>query len=92
MEGGGTKPIEELRIGDRVMSFSREEGKLTGRNTQGRRVLGTASREYTGQIITVQARGEALVMGTVDFNTPAFTDETGVKVTRQRQFKLTYAV
>jgi len=49
------KPIEELQVGDEVVSYDRNGAAFVGLRNQGRKVLAISSRPYRGQIITVKA-------------------------------------
>jgi superfamily I DNA/RNA helicase len=55
MTGGDKKPIEEVRIGDEVVSYERHGAAFVGRCNQGRKVLAVGSRNYKGELIVVSA-------------------------------------
>lgn len=57
MTGGQWKPIEEVAVGDSVVSFSRRSSAMVGRRGRGEMVLGTADREYSGPILAIHASG-----------------------------------
>jgi hypothetical protein len=57
LTGGDVKPIEEIQVGDQVVSYDRPGASVVGRVMQGRRVLATACRDYDGPMITVEAAG-----------------------------------
>ena len=60
MEGGQTKPIEQITKNDRVVGLERASLQLTGWNKSGtgKKVKGTASRQYEGKIYHISV-GEA---------------------------------
>lgn len=60
MEGGQTKPIEQITKNDRVVGLERASLQLTGWNKSGtgKKVKGTASRQYEGIIYHISV-GEA---------------------------------
>lgn len=51
--GGDIVAIEDIKVGQQVISFCRESSAIVGRKSQGRMVLEKASREYKGPILTV---------------------------------------
>ena len=57
MEGGNQKPIEELKMGDKVVSYSKRESRFAGSRNQGSEVLGIEYRTYKGKIYTIKANG-----------------------------------
>lgn len=50
LSGGKTKPIEEIEIGDEVVTYNTKKSYFPGTNTQGRKVEGISSRPYTGNL------------------------------------------
>lgn len=60
MEGGQTKPIEQITENERVVGLERASLQLTGWNKSGtgKKVKGTASRQYEGNIYHISV-GEA---------------------------------
>ncbi len=55
LTGGQEKNIEDLKIGEQVISYDRHSAAFVGRKTQGRRITRVAERKYTGELITVSA-------------------------------------
>ncbi len=53
MTGGEVVPISTLKVGDSLVSFNPQQGRLAGLRTQGRRVEAVASREYEGDLYDV---------------------------------------
>ena len=53
----GAKPIEELRDGDRVISFDKLSGQVKGRRNGGYEIK-TASRDYDGLLYSIRAAGK----------------------------------
>lgn len=51
MQGGGSKPIEELRAGDRVVSYHTGSSEFRGLRSQGRVVEEVAARPYMGTML-----------------------------------------
>lgn len=59
LEGCGEMPIEEIKVGQRVVSYNRHPGnatvaRLVGLKNQGRAILKTARRPYEGDLIRVE--------------------------------------
>lgn len=57
LTGGVRTPIQDVRVGMEVVSYHE---CFRGIRTQGRRVLETATRKYTGAMLTVKAGGEGV--------------------------------
>lgn len=51
--GGQQVPIESLKVGDSLVTFNPNQGRLAGLNSQGRRVEAIAHRDYTGDLYNV---------------------------------------
>lgn len=56
--GGKTKPIEEINIGEEVVTYNSKKSYFPGVNTQGRKVLNKVSRSYSGKMITITTENE----------------------------------
>ncbi len=54
---GGSKPIEEVDVGDEFVSFDRRGASVVGRRSRGCRVTRKSSRSYTGDLFEVTASG-----------------------------------
>lgn len=60
LPNGKQKPIEELKVGDEVVSYDRRGAGFVGLRNQGcKKVLAVASRPYQGQMITIKAADRA---------------------------------
>jgi DNA helicase-2/ATP-dependent DNA helicase PcrA len=57
MEGGLWKPIEKVKVGEKVVSFNRHAPCFIGTRNQGRMIQETAARQYKGWLYTVSAGG-----------------------------------
>lgn len=55
LTGGGKKSIRDVKVGDELVSYSRDSGCFTGRIRQGRKVLGKSVSSFSGEMVTVQA-------------------------------------
>jgi DNA helicase II / ATP-dependent DNA helicase PcrA len=55
MTGGTVKPIEEIRVGDEVVSFDRNAACLVGRVRQGKKVTSVGVRQFQGTMISIGA-------------------------------------
>lgn len=53
MQGGGVKPIEEIEVGDHVVSYFTGKSEFRGLRSQGRRVEETAVRPFMGSMRTL---------------------------------------
>jgi len=53
LEGKKTIPIEDVKVGDRLISFDQNGHQFCGTTTQGRKVLETAHRFYEGRLILI---------------------------------------
>ena len=53
LTGGQKKPIEDIRIGDQVTTYSRKNGFFVGIVRDGKKVLRTKSRSYNGEILSL---------------------------------------
>lgn len=49
----GLIPIEQLKVGDQLVSYSTQDGRFRGTRSQGRKVEKTASRNYKGDLYKV---------------------------------------
>lgn len=58
--GGGYKKIEELNVGDQVVSYNSKESYFPGTNTQGRKVLNVAKRPYDGDLVVIKTTDNLL--------------------------------
>ncbi len=59
VSGGEWKPIEELEIGDYVVSYSRSEKAFVGQMLPTNKVLDKSVRFYSGPLATVSAGGKS---------------------------------
>ncbi len=57
LPGGGQKPIEELRSGDKVVAFSRESKAVVGRGSDSGYEVEVAVRDYDGPLVKVGVSG-----------------------------------
>jgi hypothetical protein len=57
LEGGKTKDISNIKVGDFVVSFRRDKVYFAGTKKQGRKVIAKSSRDYSGDMFTVEADG-----------------------------------
>ena len=55
LPGGERKPIEAIREGDEVVSFTRHGSALVGRERNGKRITATACRHFDGDLLKVAA-------------------------------------
>ena len=55
--GGQCKPIEEVRVGDGVVTYQSKKSHFAGTRNQPRRELETASRPYRGDLYVISAGG-----------------------------------
>lgn len=58
LTGGETKNIEDIEIGDEVVSYCRRSAAFTGRYTQGQRILNTQKELYSGKMYSVSCAGK----------------------------------
>lgn len=56
---GGEKPIEELQVGDYVISYARQEGCFIGRTKPVNKILDKKVRNYSGPLLVVSAGGRS---------------------------------
>lgn len=54
MTGGEKKPIEQIKIGDEVVTYNSKKSYFPGVNNQGRKVIKIASRPYEGELVTIK--------------------------------------
>lgn len=54
LTGNKKKPIEELEIGDQVVTYNTKKSYFPGVISQGRKVEEIACRDYSGEIITIE--------------------------------------
>ena len=52
--GGSSKPIEEVVVGDEVVTYNSKKSYFPGVNSQGRRVEKIACRDYEGDLISIK--------------------------------------
>lgn len=53
--GHGYNPIEHLKVGDKVASYDRRSAAFIGLERQGQKVLAISSRDYKGDMLTIEA-------------------------------------
>ena len=55
LTGGGKKPIEEIKVGDELVTYNSKKSYFPGVSSQGRKVEEISSRDYSGDMITITA-------------------------------------
>lgn len=88
----GIKPIEELRDGDRVISFDKLSGQVKGRRNGGYEIK-TARRDYDGLLYSIRAAGKTTRATdnhefTVRFNAQARTNYCTYLMRRGRWWRV----
>lgn len=60
LTGGRSLPIEEIKIGDEVVTYNTKKSYFPGTLSQGRKVLDIAARPYTGDMFTLTSASASL--------------------------------
>ncbi len=55
LTGGKDKPIEEIKVGDMVVSYNSKKSYFPGTKTQGRKVEEISCRNYSGELIKLSS-------------------------------------
>lgn len=58
-EGGFRKPLREVCVGDKLVSYDRHSSAFVGRKNQGRKVLEVSQRPFVGIMARVSAEGRS---------------------------------
>lgn len=56
LTGGNEKPIEEIQVGDQVVTYNTKKSYFPGVTSQGRKVEEVSCREYVGEMINIKTK------------------------------------
>ena len=54
LEGGKQVPIQELKVGQKLVTYNKREARFAGLKTQGNKIIGVQKRKYNGTIFIVK--------------------------------------
>jgi len=60
LTGGNNKPIEEIKVGDEVVTYNTKKSYFLGTITQGRKVEKIACRDYVGDMLTIETEANSV--------------------------------